>query len=383
MHRLFFTLLVIFLPVQLGYHFWPEWSMVLGRRVDYLSPTLFFTDILVLLTLGFWIASEGLGRLGKLGRLGIIFVFLFAAGNILFAASRPAAIYHWATFVKFGLLGWYIVKTRPNIAFVSSLLSLSVLYSSLIAVGQFWLQRSIGGPLWFLGERTFAVDTPGIARAVIGGREMLRAYGTFPHPNVLGGYLATVLPLLISEHTNKRISELTKKMYAITIVLGSMALIATFSRSAWAVFLLMMGVRKKIFWVLLPLLFVVPLSWAEESFAVRNELNIAALRTWKSAPVLGVGLGNFLIALPQYLPSRTIYFLQPVHNIYLLMLAEIGVVGVVGVIGVIGVMRKRIRFTLPLAALLLLGLADHYPLTLQQGQLLLTIVMALSYRARR
>ena len=41
-------LLILFLlliPTQLGKHFWPDWSSVLGIRIDYLSPTLYLVDI--------------------------------------------------------------------------------------------------------------------------------------------------------------------------------------------------------------------------------------------------------------------------------------------------------------------------------------------------
>jgi O-antigen ligase len=103
----------------------------------------------------------------------------------------------------------------------------------------------------------------------------------------------------------------------------------------------------------------------------------------QSSPWFGVGLGNFLVALPSSLPSRAIYFLQPVHNIYLLLLSEIGIVG----IGVLGWVLRSISWskkyilsspiTASLVGLLLLGLVDHYVLTLQQGRLLLTVLLGL------
>lgn len=137
---------------------------------------------------------------------------------------------------------------------------------------------------------------------------------------------------------------------------------------------------------------------SEESVVVRQQLNAAAIKLWQSAPLFGVGLGNFLVRLPEALPSRTIYFLQPVHNIYLLLLSEVGVVGI-GLIVLFGLWwanhELRIRnyektkhkelFILhtSLFAILVLGLVDHYPLTLQQGQLLLTVIAGMSLREVR
>src|SRR6266516_3919214 len=43
-----FTLL-LFLPTQCGKHFWPDYAIVLGLRIDYLSPTFYFTDFLIFL----------------------------------------------------------------------------------------------------------------------------------------------------------------------------------------------------------------------------------------------------------------------------------------------------------------------------------------------
>src|SRR3989338_9410931 len=52
-----FFLTLLFLPTQLGRHFWPSFSYILGIRTDYLSPTLYLTDILILLLFIFFIAS--------------------------------------------------------------------------------------------------------------------------------------------------------------------------------------------------------------------------------------------------------------------------------------------------------------------------------------
>ena len=43
---LFWLLLLI--PTQLGKHFWFDWSLVWGMRVDYFSPTDYGIDILYL-----------------------------------------------------------------------------------------------------------------------------------------------------------------------------------------------------------------------------------------------------------------------------------------------------------------------------------------------
>lgn len=441
-HRVFFYLLILFFPTQLGLHFWPSWTLVLGRRVDYLSPTLFFTDILVFLTLGFWMISSTLAYLEKNPKskiqipnktqiskfknqntLLIICLILFVGLNIFFAASRSVAVYHWIKLIEFIALGYYIVKMKPQPSAMSYLLSVSVLYSSLIAIAQFILQRSIGGPFWLLGERMFTSATGGIAQIVLclpwttGCPLLLRAYGTFPHPNVLGGFLAAILPLVIIQLSNNPIVKLSnKKMFVkiflwLTILFGIIALALTFSRSALLVGAIAIATtiirnkkrtikRKGWFFVLGIILLattyvLLTTNASDESVIVRQQLNTAAFQISQSAPLFGVGLGNFLVALPRVLPSRTIYFLQPVHNIYLLLLSEVGVVGLVlfgwFIWWAIRDKRKEISksqhsihsaYCLLLIAYLTLGLIDHYPLTLQQGRLLLVFFLSMAVATR-
>jgi len=422
-HRLFFSLLLVFLPTQLGFHFWPEWAGVLGRRVDYLSPTIYFTDVLIFLALASWIINSRKKFSIKQRNFKLLFFILgFAILNIFFAQNQPVAIYKWLKVLEFGLLGFYIYKTKPALSFIIYHLSFGILYSSLLAIAQFALQHSVGGPLWWLGERTFTLDTPGIARVdtqfLIFNFQFsifrLRPYATFPHPNVLGGFLAATIPLLIFNFQFSIFNQ-TKKFSIFklaTIILGTIALVLTGSRSAIVVgaIAFVIGIMKSesrimnyelwkknkfiIQHSLFVILFLI-LAWtflkinpADESVVVRQQLNAAAIKLWQQSPLIGVGLGNFLVELPKALTSRTIYFLQPVHNIYLLVLSETGVVGLVlfllligkGIRGlVLGIREKKKQFFIfhfSFFILLLLGLVDHYPLTLQQGQLLFTLLFA-------
>ncbi len=384
MHRAIFSLLIILLPVQLGYHLWPSWALVLGRRVDFLSPTLHLTDILILLLIIFWLRTMSIKGLYALLRRMVYGVFLFVgfvSMNIVFAENQMVAAYHWLKFAEFFLLGAYIVKTKVTVEYMSKPLSAAVFVSSVVALGQFIFQRSIGGPLWVLGERTFAIDTPGIARTSVFGRELLRAYSTFPHPNVLGGFLTVAVPLILSAKLVDK-ARAVSRYRLMLISVSAIALLTTFSRSAFVLSLLGLSwwLWKKariFFFIPLLVLFFVPFSLTDESYVIRSQLNTSALTMITSAPLFGVGLGNFLIALPDLLPSRTIYFLQPVHNIYLLLLSEIGLVGAAGVLYLLWRIRKHMNPSVSLVVVLLLGFVDHYFLTLQQGRILFTIVIAL------
>lgn len=435
LHRIFFYLTLIFLPTQLGKHFWPDWAMVLGRHIDYLAPTIYLTDITICLTLLFWFFSSLKKRVSflKIRKTYISFlIFLFSCLfiflNISLSSSPCVAIEKWIKTGELILFGIYIVHTKPDVSRSIWCLSIAVIYSSLLAICQFFLQHSIGGIFRFLGERTFTIDTPGIARinmchlSSVMCQERLRPYGTFPHPNVLGGFLATTLPLIIFQPFKMFECVGSKKTWEIfrwtTIALGIIALITTFSRSAWVVFLLFMTYRsivnhipfsflKKrtirnikpvslcLFIVFVAMMFLAfsyfqSLTPENESVFVRKDLNHAALEmSFSHVPqsfFLGIGLGNFLVLLPKFTVSRHIFFLQPVHNIYLLLLSETGIIGLGTFIFLIwktvGKNRKRKKNSylfISLLLYLLLGFVDHYPLTLQQGQLLLTFFFASGY----
>jgi O-antigen ligase len=116
----------------------------------------------------------------------------------------------------------------------------------------------------------------------------------------------------------------------------------------------------------------------------------------KSAPLLGIGLNNYLSRLPDFKLDPTVFRLfQPVHNIFLLTAAETGLMGLsLFLFLVIKSLKNSLdmpasrdsfgmrNWSLVISLLVILstGCADHYWLTLQQTQLLLAIVLGLSWQ---
>src|SRR5580692_2023869 len=64
---LLLSLFFLFLPTQLGKHFWPDFSIVSGIRIDYLSPIIYVTDILVVLLFAFFLVRQM--RLFKISKI--------------------------------------------------------------------------------------------------------------------------------------------------------------------------------------------------------------------------------------------------------------------------------------------------------------------------
>jgi len=416
-HQLLFYFLILLLPTQLGKHFWPNWSMVNGLRIDYLSPTLYLTDLLILGILGLWGVEKIFKFFKNYWCLSIFWLFLFL--NVILAQNQPAALYKLAKILEFFLLGFYIVKNQFPISNIQPLISVAIVYSSLIAIFQFLKQGSIGGPFWFLGERTFNGETPGIAQAIIDGQLILRPYATFPHPNVLGGFLTVglilILPVISSRFSVFSFQSLGFRLISfMACFLGIITLFLTFSRLAWFVFglsLLVYGFwfawlkRRAILkhWLILLLLIVIgsflfPLTIPRlrvfvqiqpESLIIRQDLNMAAWEMVKKSPIIGVGLGNFLVRLPEFYQEKgQVRFLQPAHNIYLMIGAETGLVGLgLFLWFILLTFIKLLHYSITplliaLISILILGFFDHYFYTLQQGQLLFVIVLGLCWSNR-
>ncbi len=400
LHQLFFYLTIFLLPTQLGLHLWPDWALVLGRRIDYLSPTLFLTDITILSTLLLWICSPH--KVSRKIIVPCVAFLVYIVFNIYFSVSPYVVLFRWIKIIEFSLFGYYITQTKPSFKKITFVLSIATIYSSLIAITQFVLQRSLGGIFWYLGERTFDASTAGIARVnwcwftTTNCAELLRPYGTFPHPNVLAGFLIISICMCLY---NKKITF----WQLLSIGIGSIALILTFSRGVWLMsiigILALRGVRYKktttqiIPWIIFAsgvcIIVAFPYFYSlfqqSESVVIRNELSQAAIAMWKSYPLIGVGFNAFLTQLPLFLSSRYTFFLQPPHSIYLLLLSELGIIGVICIGWLLyKLMTKLLQLPnkIPLVVLLLYGLLgtfDHYPLTVQQGQLLTTLVLTLSY----
>jgi O-antigen ligase len=113
----------------------------------------------------------------------------------------------------------------------------------------------------------------------------------------------------------------------------------------------------------------------------RIELAVVAGKIISLSPLLGIGAGNFIIQLPANTVQRPIWFLQPVHNIFLLLAAEIGLIGLL--LFVYFVIRNiSTKNSLPVLAILLTGFFDHYWVSFFQNMMLAALVFG-CYNAKR
>jgi len=404
---LIYLLILLLLPTQLGRHFWPSFSYISGVRVDYLSPTLYITDVLILLLLFLvFIKSSRNGTLKNIKKqkklvIHLVLVSIFVIMNIVFSRNPMVAIYGTLKlfeFIFFGIFSFYkIPKVKKEV--LVSLFSATVIGESIIGIFQYVKQSSVGGLLYFLGERTFNGQTPGIANISIDGELILRAYGTFSHPNVFAGFLLLFLVLILF---NLKLRKIIGALYICALTIGSIALLLTFSRIAivlWviSVFIFILSkIKMSLFKrVLVSVIILISLiassifytpfylrffqsSPTEDSFVIREKLVMKSFEKVKESPIIGAGLNNYFSG---FISSENVFLLQPVHNIFLLILVQTGIVGIIYSLWFLyktclKVFKKKLLYLkLLFFYIIILGLFDHYFLTLQQGQLLLSFLV--------
>jgi len=395
-----FALLLFLFPSQLALHFWPESSFVFGIRVDYLSPAIYLTDILILVLIGFWAFgrwSDFIKTLKKYRKTIYIFVLL-AGTNILFSTFSQLSFFRWLKYLEFLIFAIYL-KSKENYPLTP--LYLSAVFFSFIGILQFATGGTLGGIMYFFGERLFDISTPGIALFNINGREFLRAYSTFAHPNSMAGYLGALsIYLLLS----KRLKELNYKLLGFGIIL--LGFVLTFSTSAFVAVLLSLLIYKmlvkyqpkdKLVDFLLTVVVAmsilqIPLSgngfivreFTTERVAQRLTLAKGAGEMILKHPIFGEGLNTFIPNLSNYQTKdgNAIWLLQPVHNIFLLVLSEIGIIGLlIFMVLIYSVLKKSQKkkeyyLLIPLVFIILTGTTDHYWLTIQQNNLLLAFLIS-------
>jgi O-antigen ligase len=409
--RLLFGVLLL-LPNQLGLHFWPTWTYVSGLRIDYLSPTLYLSYLLI----GLVLLTVVWKRRGAVTRRPGLLLVVTGVTTMLVIYSVSAAIpaAAWWRFEQILLalcLGVVIYKYQASLRLAWLGLALGFLWTALLAIGQFLVQHSLG--FWLLGERSISVVTPGAADLTypIFGY-MLRPYATFSHPNSLAGFL--LVGLLVLYLVRRFIPA---AVYWLTFPLMIIVLLLAGSRGVLIVGIIILicslvfqlfpyrktvrllailglgGIITSALWQFTPGI----LHGADLSVRRRAEENLVAWKFIATAPLRGVGGNNFIIRLGPLLPSSVyptlsgpVLWLQPVHNIFLLMTAEYGLIGLSLTISFLGIVVKRLRqsnrpgaipLTLAVMTIVLTGLFDHYWLTLLQNQLLAALVFSLALKS--
>lgn len=246
----------------------------------------------------------------------------------------------------------YVLNEAPSLA---PALVIVLLVHGVVATGQFLLQRDLG--LIVLGELPLNPLFEGVTVLDARGQPWLRAYGLTAHPNLLGAMVAVLLLFLLPYLSSAR--GMRRPLYLVATMAGLLALFFSFSRAAWlgfavgltAWFLLYRRPLHHGNWSLrraaryvLPLLILAFLLFTYQDLVLSRFIDLdrplearsiqqrladaeRALRLFTRDPLLGAGLGYFVDAASAYGADAS-----RVHNVPLLVAAEMGAVGLLAVL---------------------------------------------------
>jgi O-antigen ligase len=358
---------------------------------------------------------------------------LYSLVSILWSDSRIVALQTWAHLA--GGVGLFLVLRAAKFDVIKLVWAfvISAVIQAGLGVWQF-LSQSTFSSKW-LGMAMHDPTVPGTFVVETELRRWLRAYGSLPHPNMLAGFLATAM-FLIAWLYQKTEYGFKKIFLPVIFIILSFGLFTTFSKSVIGGFLValfflwaMIFLRKwssissgnngstglttglfpkrvervegqkeiKIIFFKFTLIFIAVATIFSVVFwepvqtriygAERLEIKSTTERldyfnqAWqliKNHPFIGVGLGNYTLAVHNEInPNLQSWDYQPVHNIYLLILAELGIIGLILWLAVVFFIVKKLPIThYPLLlTFLVIGLFDHYLWTLYFGIILFWLVL--------
>ena len=341
------------IPLSLAYHWNTSVGLVHGVIVDYRVPSLSVSSILLLITLFFYFMNHREKQIKSV---------LFLLEPIILMATVSA-----------------------------------LLFQSIVALYQFFFQKSLTGYLPF-GEVSFSSQLIAKGTFFMGNIYKL-PYGTTVHPNVLAGFSVVVFLLLLA----RKDVQPSRKYMAILFLLVSIVCFLTQSVSAACALLLgsilhyALRSQTKLHKIFRYLLVCIPLlsflffarpslsSNTNSSIARRSQLQTIAIRMITTHPLTGIGWNNFTLYQESYgYVASTVRFLQPVHNVFLLLIAELGITGwVICIVIFVLVFKARSSFLPVIFALIFISSFDHYFLTLTTGRMLLLLCILIYFLPRR
>ena len=281
--------------------------------------------------------------------LFIIYVLL----SSVWALDSQQAWQHGLRIMEMFLLFFIIFLGPINFKEIVRWLLLGSILPVILGIFQFVWQSSLACKWLGLAGHDSSLAGASIVSGAGLGR-LLRAYGSLNHPNIFGGYLVIVI-LFLSLSSLKIRDKKFKIILFVTYCLLLAALFFTFSRSAFLalpVVLLIYYISEKkvdlkeflykiiitVLPIIILILILIPVLAVRVSGTSANEIESITERThqvgesigiFKNNMWLGVGAGNYTLALYEQNPNLPGWQYQPVHNVGLLLLAELGMVGII------------------------------------------------------
>jgi O-antigen ligase len=350
--RFFLGLLSFSVILQSSKRLWVVPGSFLGQT-DALALTL--TDAALFAGYAAWFfyarpASSSAETRGGLAVFMLVLIFAVLPSFVKTGDLRWSFL-EWTRMWKALLLYWFVSRNARSLDDVRRM-TMFLAAGLFLQAGVAALQRyGGGGPaglLYFGGSET-------AVQSFVGASQILRAGGTWGHPNYFAYYLDLLVPLMLSLSLSPWVPAARRRVYLAAFGAGVFCLYLSQSRAGWLAaggssalcFLFVAARNLRQGRLRAPILVMAALAVGagiavHESvyrrFAMKDQgAAMARVHQWRVAkrvamenPVLGVGLNNYTAAAPRYddTPVRiSTSFPAPVHNVYLLALGETGLLG--------------------------------------------------------
>ena len=241
------------------------------------------------------------------------------------------------------------INSRKEIRVIIFALAAGIALQAVIASMQYATGSYLGLGIFGETERQFG--------AKLNLLSISRVSGTLGHPNTLARYLEMILPLMLAMALTYR-SRFKRLLFTAITAMGSLALIFSLSRAglmvtaaAMLVVLFVWGKRNRRLRLVVSIVLAcaavglliftsvenpVRTRFIEHDYGAaysRVPMVVVASKMIEDNLLLGVGLNTYVLNAPRYdytTERISLDFAMPVHNMYLLMIAEIGIFGFLG-----------------------------------------------------
>ncbi|MEK7614897.1 MAG: O-antigen ligase family protein [Patescibacteria group bacterium] len=403
-----FLLFFFLLPWQTVWIF--QRALIAGNASQYGSFSLYATEILLLIV--FFL--RGRPQLDpSLRFVGQASYFVMAAAFFSLAFTRffPIALSHVLHLLFAMFLFLTICDTRTDVRKIVSAFLCGLILPALLGLFQIFAGFSPASK--WLGLSFQGAQILGTAVVETASGRMLRAYGTFAHPNIFGGYLA--VGILFFAWWIRFVKTRWIKYASFGIIgLLSATVVMTFSRSAWLALVIGLIVLTSLMYhrkqriskelmsfvlvgcatvLVMAGLFYAPIFSRVQTTNRIEKISIEERTSqyrsvpdvFRRSPVFGIGPGAYPFALAKLFPGGEAWSYQPIHNTWLLILCELGGVGFAALLYFlvrIDQVSSRVSkqpggmFGLSLGiVLIVLAFFDHYPWSFWSGLALSAIVL--------
>jgi hypothetical protein len=275
---------------------------------------------------------------------------------------------------------------------IFKVLFIGVIANLLVASLQLLFQHSLG--LQVLGESILNEELTNIAVVNLGDLMLLRGYGFFQHPNILAAYAVFAYLLVFKSDIQNHISPQKLKLFKVIVII---TVIVTFSKTGYLAIVLLfieevldsnLKGKKLLKWlaiILLGLFGIVGIYYLRNMQFVQLRLDLInkgylIVKENGFSSLLGLGSGGFVKQLGQdpILLETGTFFIQPIHNIFLLLIAEWGLFVIAWcafiAVGLYRLLRTS-NYWIVAIIYVILGSFDHYFITTPQGILMGLVIL--------